>query len=88
MDVLGHYDNGEVLDTANFLKYCFKKGNYYSYEAFVECICRIAVMVFNNHSLASMYTSITEKISMLIEMWNLDDDSLLTLHQEQRKQCI
>lgn len=56
-----------------------------SYEGFIECLCRVALIVFANPSLQGLYESTGMKIAMFLELWNLGDEKNLTVHREERK---
>ena len=85
MDIVSRYDHGGLIETANYMKYTIYYWIIYSYEGFVEGIGKLALIVFSNPSLAQMYSSISMKIAMFIEIWNLGDEAILTIHQQERK---
>ncbi|KAK8800909.1 hypothetical protein WA588_001740, partial [Blastocystis sp. NMH] len=62
-----------------------KTANCLNYEAFVECICRVALAVYANPVLSKASDSVGNKIASFIETWNLGDEGKLALHREERK---
>ena len=73
------------IATANLLEFSFYTSLTYSYEGFIESLCRVALIVFANPSLQGLYESTGMKIAMFLELWNLGDEKNLTIHREERK---
>ena len=88
MAITARRDDGSHLAVANYVESSSVRCLIRSYEGFVECICKIAVAVFNTPSLRNMYQPIQLRIAMFIEMWNLGDECSRITHREERKQLL